>query len=148
MSRGGRTSVRFFDPTGARFTRPTYPWQMAPEGLATARQLRAQGLRPGGQDIAAQILWRGIGGVRTAYLYRVELARPKRTATPAQRVALAGALEARQVCPVCHVLRGYVIPRAYGQCLTCAGEVPRARVGRVRTRAGQVVHQVAEGVAA
>jgi hypothetical protein len=41
-----------FDPEGERFGIPTYPWRYAPEGLATRRQLRSQGLRPGGQDVA------------------------------------------------------------------------------------------------
>src|SRR3712207_8482589 len=45
-----------------------------------------------GQDIAAQILWRR--GKRHAYLYRVDLAKPKRQATPAQRAAIDRALTA------------------------------------------------------
>ena len=44
-----------YDPTGARYGIPTYPWRLAPDGLATRRQLRARGLRPGGQPIAAQV---------------------------------------------------------------------------------------------
>ncbi|CAL9483282.1 hypothetical protein SUDANB146_03428 [Streptomyces sp. enrichment culture] len=34
-------------------TLPAYRWRLAPDGLATRRQLRAAGLRPGGQDVAA-----------------------------------------------------------------------------------------------
>ncbi|GLW68447.1 hypothetical protein Kpho02_07460 [Kitasatospora phosalacinea] len=49
---------RFWDPTGERFGIPTYPWRLAPDGLKTRRQLRACGLRPGGQPVAAQVLWR------------------------------------------------------------------------------------------
>lgn len=47
-----------FDPSGARYGIPTYPWKFAPDDdqLATRRQLRARGLRPGGQPIAAQIM--------------------------------------------------------------------------------------------
>ncbi|MGG8409369.1 RRQRL motif-containing zinc-binding protein, partial [Streptomyces sp. 12297] len=30
-------------------TLPVYRWHLAPDGLATRRQLRAAGLRPGGQ---------------------------------------------------------------------------------------------------
>lgn len=67
----GRYRAAFEDPLGARYGTPTYPWRGAPSGLATLRQLRAQGLRPGGQPVAAQILWRGIGGTRKAYLHRV-----------------------------------------------------------------------------
>lgn len=44
-----------FDPDGVRFGVPTYPWRLAPQGLATRRQLRALGLRPGGQEVAAQV---------------------------------------------------------------------------------------------
>ncbi|WP_399024168.1 hypothetical protein [Streptomyces sp. CS-7] len=36
-------------------TLPVYRWRLAPDGLATRRQLRALGLRPGGQDVAAQL---------------------------------------------------------------------------------------------
>jgi hypothetical protein len=32
-----------FDPSGARFGIPTYPWRFAPDGLATRRQLRRFG---------------------------------------------------------------------------------------------------------
>ncbi|ARZ68738.1 hypothetical protein SMD11_3094 [Streptomyces albireticuli] len=55
-------AVRFYDPTGARHGIPTYPWSLAPDGLATRRQLRDQGLRPGGQEIAAQVMWFNPGG--------------------------------------------------------------------------------------
>jgi hypothetical protein len=107
----------FYDPTGARYGLPTYPYRLAPTGLATIRQLRAQGLRPGGQDIAAQILWRR--GKRCAYLYRVDLAVPKRTATPAQRAAIARALTARRTCPDCEQVKPYYIPRRTRACLDC-----------------------------
>jgi hypothetical protein len=43
----------FFDPTGDRYGIPTYPWKYAPDGYATRRGLRALGLRPGGQPVAA-----------------------------------------------------------------------------------------------
>ena len=73
---------RIYDPTGKRHGgTPTFPWGMAPEGWHTRRQLRALELRPGGQEIAGQIIWRR--GDRIAYLYRADLAKPKRTATPA-----------------------------------------------------------------
>ena len=48
--------TEFYDPDGQRYGLPTYPYHWAPEGLLTIRQLRAKGLRPGGQDIVAQIL--------------------------------------------------------------------------------------------
>jgi hypothetical protein len=107
----------FYDPTGERFGLPTYPFKMAPTGLATLRQLRADGLRPGGQDVAAQLMWRR--GDRVAYLYRIDLAKPKRTATAAQLAALDKALRARRVCPACGQLKDYYIPRRTGACLDC-----------------------------
>ena len=66
---GARTRgiyVEFYDPDGTRYGLPTYPYHWAPRHLATVRQLRARGLRPGGQQPAAQILWRK--GRRVAYL--------------------------------------------------------------------------------
>ncbi|SCL36835.1 hypothetical protein GA0074692_4463 [Micromonospora pallida] len=111
--------LRFYDPLGTRHGFPTFPYLMAPAGLATVRQLRAAGLRPGGQDPVAQILWRR--GERVAYLYRLDLAKPKRTATPAQRAAIAKALRARRTCPVCEQVQPYYIPRRYGCCLDCHG---------------------------
>ena len=50
--------VQFYDPDGRRYGIPTYPYHWAPKHLYTARQLRARGLRPGGQSPTAQILWR------------------------------------------------------------------------------------------
>jgi hypothetical protein len=115
-----RYRARYHDPDGERYGIPTYQWRHAPDGYATARQLREHGLRPGGQPVAAQILWHGIGGDRTAYLYRLELAKPKRTATAAQRRAIGRALLARRTCSTCRRLRPYYIPRSLGECLTCA----------------------------
>jgi len=114
-----RTRAAFDDPDGARYGVPTYCWRSAPAGYATRRQLRAAGLRPAGQPVAAQILWAGVGGVRAAYLYRLDLARPKRAATPAQHRAIRAALRARRTCGTCGVVRGYYIPRSYGECLPC-----------------------------
>jgi hypothetical protein len=110
-------SSKFYDPEGKRFGLPTFPYGAVPPGLYTARQLRAEGLRPGGQDIAAQILWRK--GKRVAYLYRADLAKPKRTATPAQLTAIDKALTARRTCPDCGQVKDHYIPRRYGQCFDC-----------------------------
>lgn len=116
-----RTGIRveFYDPTGARYGLPTFPFFYAPEGLATRRQLRADGLCPGGFDPVAQILWRHRTQVRTALLYRRDLAAPKRTATPAQLAAVGKALLARRTCRHCRITRPYYIPRRTGACLTC-----------------------------
>ncbi len=115
-----RIRAAFHDPDGTRYGIPTYWWQGAPPGYATRRQLRERGLCPGRQPIAAQVLWRGVGGSRAAYLYRLDLARPKRTATPAVRAALGKANRARRTCPTCRRVRPYVIPRSLGECLDCA----------------------------
>lgn len=107
----------FYDPTGTRYGLPTFGYDSAPTGLLTRRQLRAAGLRPNGQPITAQLLWRK--GNRLAYLYRRDLAAPKRAATPAQLRAIAAALAARRTCRECGQLRDYYIPRRTGACLDC-----------------------------
>jgi hypothetical protein len=110
-----------FDPTGARFGIPTYPWRMAPDGYATRRQLRARGLRPGGQDVAAQVLRpRRRREPLTAYLYRVDRAKPVRPMTAGRWAALALAMRARRTCPACRRDAGYVIPPTLGMCTPCA----------------------------
>src|SRR6185437_796262 len=91
--------LEFYDPDGRRFGLPTYPYHWAPVGLLTLRQLRARGLRPGGQQPAAQIIWRHRKRQRVAYLYHLTLALPKRQATPAQLTAIARALLARFIYP-------------------------------------------------
>ncbi|PBC72158.1 hypothetical protein BX265_6779 [Streptomyces sp. TLI_235] len=112
---------RFWDPHGERFGLPTYPWRMAPDGLLTRRQLRTRGLRPGGQPVAAQILWRSRSrGVRAAYLYRACLAKPVRPMTPGRTAALAAANLARRTCPACGRDAGCVLPAHLGTCLPCA----------------------------
>ena len=111
--------LAFYDPDGSRYGLPTYPYHWAPAGLLTARQLRAKGLRPGGQDITAQILWRHRRQRRVAYLYREALALPERKASPAQLAAIAKALRARRTCPACGTEKPYYIPRSLGECLDC-----------------------------
>ena len=111
--------VQFYDPDGRRYGIPTYPYRWAPKHLYTARQLRARGLRPAGQSPAAQILWRR--GLRVAYLYRADLALPRRQPTPAQLTAIAKALCARRTCPACGTEKPYYIPRSLGECLDCTG---------------------------
>lgn len=100
---------------------PVYPWRLAPDGLATVRQLRARGLRPGGQDVAAQIERpRYRRGPLIAYLYEIDKAKPVRPMTPAKWAALAKANTARRTCPACLRDAGYVIPAALGMCVPCA----------------------------
>ncbi|MEW1725245.1 RRQRL motif-containing zinc-binding protein [Streptomyces sp. NPDC093109] len=79
-------------------------------------------LRPGGQEVAAQILWRSRRdrtGIRAAYLYRIDRALPVRPMTPARRAALAKAMTARRTCPECGRDAGYVIPTSLGMCVPC-----------------------------
>lgn len=64
-------------------TLPTYRWRFAPDGYATRRQLRALGLRPGGQDVAAELQRpRRRRGPLVAYLYRIDQAKPVRPMPP------------------------------------------------------------------
>ena len=117
-------STRFYDPTGQRFGIPTYPRGLAPAGLATRSQLRELGLRPGGQEPAAQLAWATRSrcggareGYRIAWLYYIHLARPVRPMTPARERALAKALLARHTCRTCGELHEYCLPTSLGR--TC-----------------------------
>ncbi|MGA5556919.1 RRQRL motif-containing zinc-binding protein [Streptomyces lavendulocolor] len=104
---------------------PVFRWRLAPDGYATRRQLRAQGLRPGGQDVAAQLERpRRRRGPLVAHLYRVDLAKPVRPMTPARWAALAKANAARRTCPQCRRDAGYVIPSSLGTCVPCAFPAP------------------------
>ncbi|MFJ1698964.1 RRQRL motif-containing zinc-binding protein [Streptomyces sp. NPDC088252] len=99
---------------------PVYRWRLAPDGYATRRQLRALGLRPGGQDVAAQLERpRRHRGPLVAYLYRIDHAKPVRPMTPGRAAALASAMTARRTCPACGRDAGYCIPRSLGMCVTC-----------------------------
>ncbi|MFE1931352.1 RRQRL motif-containing zinc-binding protein [Streptomyces sp. NPDC059474] len=111
-----------YDPTGARYGIPTFPWRLAPDGMATRRQLRARGLRPGGQPIAAQVMRanRRAGGVQVAFLYRLDRAKRVRPMTAAKSAALAAAMLARRTCPACRTDAGYCIPTSLGLYVTCA----------------------------
>ncbi|MEV5802583.1 RRQRL motif-containing zinc-binding protein [Streptomyces collinus] len=104
---------------------PVFRWRLAPDGYATRRQLRARGLRPGGQEVAAELQRpRRRRGPLVAYLYRVDLAKPVRPMTPARRAALAKANRARRLCPACRRDAGYVIPASLGTCTPCAFPEP------------------------
>jgi hypothetical protein len=99
-----------------------FRWGLAPQGLATRRQLTALGLRPGGCEPRACVVWTRYGRQRVAYLYPLAAAKPKRTATPAQRRALAAALRARRTCRRCGTDAGYVLPRSWDRCLDCPSD--------------------------
>jgi hypothetical protein len=97
---------------------PTCWWNRAPAGLATRRQLRELVLCPGGHEPVAA-LRRRPGGYLHAYLYRLDLAREKRTASPAVLTALGKAMQARRTCPTCHRDTGCCVPRSLGECWPC-----------------------------
>ncbi|MGW1729903.1 RRQRL motif-containing zinc-binding protein [Streptomyces sp. NPDC001999] len=100
---------------------PVYRWRLAPDGYATRRQLRALGLRPGGQDVAAELQRpRKRRGPLVAYLYRIDLALPVRPMTAGRRAALEAAMVARRTCPNCRRDAGYCIPRSLGMCVACS----------------------------
>ncbi|MGW1341787.1 RRQRL motif-containing zinc-binding protein [Kribbella sp. NPDC002412] len=80
---------------------------------------------PGGQEPYALLVWRG--GKRWAWLYRLDLARPSRTASPAQLNALDKAMEARRTCQQCGRIEMYCIPTSDGRCNDCM-TAPRAPI--------------------
>ncbi|WP_063762399.1 RRQRL motif-containing zinc-binding protein [Streptomyces sp. NRRL F-5123] len=110
---------------------PTYDWNTAPRHLlATRRQLRARGLRPGGQNPVAQLRCKDCTGLtrdcgRMAWLYQVALALPVRQMTLAKEVALDRAMAARQTCPKCRRRFIACLPlRTLGSCLECYDGTP------------------------
>ena len=108
-----RTSERFLDPEGKKFGIPTFPWQMAPEGLATRRQLTNARLRPGGAPVVAQIMWdRGGDEVGVAYLYELAAAVPKRPYTDGLARSVAAMLVARSTCAACGTVYDYCLPKS------------------------------------
>src|SRR5690348_4993732 len=79
-------------------------WGIAPrDRLATKRQLRAKGLRPGGQDPVAVLYFRCRTASKMVYanLYRIDRAKPVRPMTPARQSALDKAMAARRTCRQC-----------------------------------------------
>lgn len=111
---------------------PTCRWNGAPAGLATRRQLREVGLCPGGHDPVAAIRRRP-GGYLHAWLYRMDLAREKRQATPAVWAALGEAMRARRTCHSCGLDTGCCIPRSLGQCWDCHMGTSAGHGGREAT---------------
>jgi hypothetical protein len=106
---------------------PTYRYRCAPDGLLTYNQLRAAGLRPGGQNPVAQLVWRSRktrGRLREAYLYDATRALPVRPMTRGRWRAHAAMMQARRTCPACRTDRGYCIPTSLGTCWPCADTTP------------------------
>lgn len=96
---------------------PVFKYKFAPSGLLTRRQLRAARLCPGGQEPYALLVWRR--GQRWAWLYRSDLARPKRVPSSAQLAALDKAIGARQTCRECGQRQTYCVSTADGRCAEC-----------------------------
>jgi|GEM_PF-3107888 len=105
---------------------PVFGWRQAGyEGLATRRQLRAKGLRPGGQEPVARLECRG--GKRFAWLYDIDKALPIRPMTLAKEVALDRAMAKRQTCPKCRRRYYHCLPlKTLGCCLECHDGTPAA----------------------
>ncbi|WP_158842910.1 RRQRL motif-containing zinc-binding protein [Saccharothrix deserti] len=113
---------------GERDGLPVFGWGTrpggVPKGLCTRRQLRAKGLRPGGADPDALLVFRHRIAARAeevCELWREEVAVPVRAMTPGRWKAHDAAMRARRFCQdpghlaeVDHVVRG---PRK--QCLPC-----------------------------
>ena len=88
------------------------------------RQLRANGLCPGGKPVVAQLMWAAGRKARVAYLYDLAHARPKRTATAAQLKALGkgdGCAPTPALDPASRRSKDYCIPRSLVDCPECAG---------------------------
>ncbi|MFF7156777.1 RRQRL motif-containing zinc-binding protein [Streptomyces sp. NPDC008139] len=108
-------------------TLPVYRYRLAPHGLMTRCQLRAEGLRPGGNDPVAELRWRSrkarhAGGFRTAYLYDPSTARKVRPMTPGMWRAHHAMMRARRTCPACRTVRPYVISTRHRLCVPCMRE--------------------------
>ncbi|MFE7757631.1 RRQRL motif-containing zinc-binding protein [Streptomyces sp. NPDC057429] len=130
---GQETVVVDVDPyaTGSSSTIQTFDWQASPDGLATRRQLRALGLRPGGHDPVAQLRCRACRTrpartcTRMAYLYRIDFALPLRPMTLAKEAALDRAMAKRSTCPKCRRRFHFCLPlRTIGSCLECHDGTP------------------------
>ncbi|HEX3783117.1 MAG TPA: RRQRL motif-containing zinc-binding protein [Pseudonocardiaceae bacterium] len=117
---------------GTVFTRgtlgglPLLSWGIAPKDtLATYRQLRSQGLRPGGHDPVAVLFFhsRPAMGIVFTNLYMITLAKPVRPLTAAKRAAIEKACAAHRICPTCERDAGCYIRPSVGMCALCAEAV-------------------------
>ncbi|MET9656806.1 RRQRL motif-containing zinc-binding protein [Streptomyces sp. NPDC006510] len=99
-----------------------------PPGLLTRRQLREKGLSPGGHGPVAVLRCeycayrpdQSCNHPTRGWLYREDLARPKRIPTLAQEWALDRAMAARQTCPECRRRYVFCLPlRTLGCCNAC-----------------------------
>ena len=105
---------------------PTWGWRTAPAALVTRRQMRTEGLAPGGADPVGQLVFRHRRREVRALLWDRDGLVPKRVPSAAQLAALGRALAARQWCPRCTQQVGYCIPTSLGVCVDCAHPTPAA----------------------
>ncbi|MCX4598321.1 hypothetical protein OG819_55275 [Streptomyces sp. NBC_01549] len=110
-----------YAPTKPQTTIPVYKRNQAPEGLATKRQLRDMGLRPGGQEVVAEV---ETLGPKNGYLYENAQAKPVRPMTLAKEHALDKAMAARQTCPDCGRRFYGCLRVSLGICLECHDGTP------------------------
>jgi hypothetical protein len=89
--------------------------------LATRRQLRAIGKRPGGQDPVAFLYFRCRKAAKLVHanLYLVAEAKPVRSMTPARAAALEKAMAARRTCRECGETGWAELPKAHRTCEAC-----------------------------
>ena len=88
--------------------------------MLTRRQMRTEGLAPGGAWPVGQLVFSHRRREVRALLYdRSELV-AKRVPSAAQLAALDRALAARRRCPDCGRDVGYCIPTSLGCCVDCA----------------------------
>ena len=73
-----------------------YPWLLAPAHLKTRRQLRAAGLQPNRQPVAALMVGKRRGRRLVAHLYDLAKAAPKKPPTAAQLAAAEAATREHQ----------------------------------------------------
>jgi hypothetical protein len=101
---------------------PLLSYGIAPrDKLATRRQLRAMGLRPGGQDPAALMYFRCRTACKKVHaeLFLIERAKPVRPMTPAKQAALDKAMAARRTCRECGETGYGELPKAHRTCEPC-----------------------------
>lgn len=102
--------------------KPLLSHSIAPRHLlATRRQLRANNLRPGGQDPVAFLYFRCHKAAKTVFanLYLIAEAKPVRPMTPARHAALGKAMAARRTCRECGDTGRAELPKAHRTCEAC-----------------------------
>lgn len=89
--------------------------------LATTRQLRAMGKRPGGQDPVAFLYFRCRKACKLVFasLYLIDAAKPVRPMTPARWATHHKMMAARRTCRECRETSYAELPKAHRTCEPC-----------------------------